>query len=422
MLRPSRSIGRRRAPTTGSRVRTLASARVRIVQHRSRPRLPGRQIDRRRPRDSTRSTSDGGTTTDAVRQRLASSGMRLAVITLSTGRCRRTSVTKADAPGVVRRTPTPAARHGRTRPTPARVDPLRARAHEPVAQDERSVHAPRRRWVAIERSPRCASREDARGRAHTLEMLRRASRADQRRHRRGARPRSIHRRITGARRCTTDRGQQHAPRSPPSAHRGAVLPRVRAWAHDTATPGGPRIGRGGFGCRRSARHGCSHARWLVATCCATPGMGVGVSAACSRRPASRRRDTGVAAAAARPAPPHRAGAGRPAGVRLVRLRQRRLLPEGKEKPVPLGAVRRRRRATRPKFIALFENDDAGLHEGGVRYAPTTSSTRARTGSSDYVDLGAVQPWDTSLISNFCRSQPQARRSPVSSTASSTSCR
>src|SRR6266545_5507081 len=70
----------------------------------------------------------------------------------------------------------------------------------------------------------------------------------------------------------------------------------------------------------------------------------------------------------------------------------------------------------PQFI-LFANDDAGYTKaatGAVRFDvvhPCFYKYR------DWVDLGAVQPWDTSLISNFSRSgtYPTAarRRDPPS---------
>ena len=64
----------------------------------------------------------------------------------------------------------------------------------------------------------------------------------------------------------------------------------------------------------------------------------------------------------------------------------------------------------PEFI-LFENDDAGFTKvaAGARYDvihPCGYSYR------DYVDLGAVQPWDTSLISNFANLNPKLMEAGV----------
>ena len=57
----------------------------------------------------------------------------------------------------------------------------------------------------------------------------------------------------------------------------------------------------------------------------------------------------------------RGGAGRPAGLRLVRVRQRRLLPQGGEE-VPLGPVREGDR--RHARVRVVRERRLGLHEGG----------------------------------------------------------
>ncbi|HEY7659528.1 MAG TPA: extracellular solute-binding protein [Actinomycetota bacterium] len=64
----------------------------------------------------------------------------------------------------------------------------------------------------------------------------------------------------------------------------------------------------------------------------------------------------------------------------------------------------------PTFV-LFENDDAGYTEiaAGARYDvvhPCGYKYR------DYVDLGVVQPWDTSLIPNFANLDPRLTQSGV----------
>jgi len=64
----------------------------------------------------------------------------------------------------------------------------------------------------------------------------------------------------------------------------------------------------------------------------------------------------------------------------------------------------------PEFV-LFENDDAGFTKvaAGARYDvihPCGYKYR------DYVDLGAVQPWDTSLIANFADLNPKLVESGV----------
>lgn len=64
----------------------------------------------------------------------------------------------------------------------------------------------------------------------------------------------------------------------------------------------------------------------------------------------------------------------------------------------------------PEFV-LLENDDAGFTKvaAGARYDVThPCGYRYR----DYVDLGVVQPWDTSLISNFPNLNPKLMESGV----------
>ena len=59
----------------------------------------------------------------------------------------------------------------------------------------------------------------------------------------------------------------------------------------------------------------------------------------------------------------------------------------------------------PKFI-LFENDDAGFTKvaSGTTYDIVHPCAYR---FQDYVDLGAMQPWDTSLIPNFSAAEPRA---------------
>lgn len=64
----------------------------------------------------------------------------------------------------------------------------------------------------------------------------------------------------------------------------------------------------------------------------------------------------------------------------------------------------------PEFI-LFENDDAGYTKvaAGARYDVIHPCGYKY---QDYVDLGAVQPWDTSLIPNFSQLNPKLTGSGV----------
>jgi spermidine/putrescine transport system substrate-binding protein len=64
----------------------------------------------------------------------------------------------------------------------------------------------------------------------------------------------------------------------------------------------------------------------------------------------------------------------------------------------------------PKFI-LFENDDAGFTKvaAGARYDVIHPCAYR---FKDYVDLGVVQPWDTSLIPNYTQLDPMLEQAGV----------
>ena len=101
-------------------------------------------------------------------------------------------------------------------------------------------------------------------------------------------------------------------------------------------------------------------------------------------------------------PADRGRAGRPAGLRLVRTATATTTPKRRRKP--LGPVREgHRRHAQPRCSrTTTPRTRRWWQEPG-----TTWRTRVDTDAKDWVDLDVLQPWDTSLIPNSGRAEPQA---------------
>ena len=130
------------------------------------------------------------------------------------------------------------------------------------------------------------------------------------------------------------------------------------------------------------------------------GMGLGVSAILAACKQASTSAGAIPSGSPRPAMDSRTR--RPPGVRLVGLRQRQLLPRGRE-AVPVAATTRRPRATRrssscsrtttPGFTKVAAGTTYDIvHPCAYRF-------------QDYVNLGAMQPWDTSQIPNYSALNP-----------------
>ena len=153
---------------------------------------------------------------------------------------------------------------------------------------------------------------------------------------------------------------------------------------------------------------CSRAVSTAPACCVPCDGGVSAAllAACKKATSVRGGDRG------RPGRAHRRSSRSPAGSRSSTgpgYGNGDYYPK-EEKQFLWGEYAKATGDT-PEFTPVRERRP-GLHRGRRRRGATTWCTRAATAGKDWVDLGAVQPWDTSLIPNAPSLNPKLMESGV----------